>query len=959
EAVEKEEVSEVVTESRAGSGRMAEKELAPLTPAAMERGASVLHDQGEFKDVQLGTSALAHTLQLAFLPLACLTGWVVLQPREHMISLHFGTLTGYYKSPGCQYVNPCGVELRRISTAQISSSLQTQKVADARSNPVNVSAIVTFRVVDAPKALLNVERAINYTETQAAAVMKEVVGHFTYEELKTETQSINDKMLTMLQPRVDIAGVQVQSVNLNELNYAVEIASAMLRKQQAGALVEARNLLVQGAVEISQDAVEQLEGNGIEMNDHEKARLISNLVLVTSGGEMGKQTAAMCSVEVPGSARPDLGLGAIRRSALQAGPELSVDGMRTIYELVENAATQYPRNECLGYRPIAEDGTALPFVWYTYEDVFNRAINFGAGLSHLSLCPPSDSDGLQGLGFFAKNRPEWIIGDMGCYSMGFVPVPMYDTLGVESVEYVVRQTEIKTMFCTSVEIDVVLPIAEKGLLTAAVLMDGEFLSDAVVAQIKERGAAAGLQVYTCREVEDAGKANPTPKNLPKGSDVAFFCYTSGTTGDPKGVLVKHEGLITCLQAMRVAGTDMQPTDVHLSYLPLPHVFERGILYSVLYGAGRVGFYQGDTLKILEDIQELRPTIFPSVPRLLNRVRDKILAGVEEAGGIKKWLFEKALASKVAGLQQGSITHPIWDRLVFNALKTRLGFDRIRLMCTGSAPISGETLSFLRAVFGTAVVEGFGQSEGSLSTSFTMLDDYTTGHVGVPSPCNEIRLEDVKEMDYLTTDTQHSDGTACLGRGEILYRGTNAFKGYYKMPEKTAETLDKDGWVHTGDIGLWTSDGKLRIIDRKKNIFKLAQGEYVAAEKIENVITRSSLIMQCFVHGDSLQNSLVCIVVPDAEALEARGLKVGDPKTADALMDEVRGECAKAELKGFEIPKAMHVSPEELNVLPGRDGFPEPFTVLTPTFKLVRSKARDYFAPEIEAMYARLNSTAKL
>ncbi|GBG28443.1 Band 7 protein CG42540 [Hondaea fermentalgiana] len=237
----------------------------------------------DFKEVELTTSPLATALGCLAFPCTIINGWWVLNPREESISLHFGKLTGHYETPGCHFTNPCGLEMLKVSTSQISVVLNTQRVLDADANPVVVSAVLNYRVVDAAKALLNVERPNAFVETQAAAVVKEVVSRFTYDELKTQTADINRRCREALQPRVDIAGALVQTCALNELNYAQEIASAMLKKQQARAVVEARNLLVQGAVEISNDAVERLENAQVRMDSHERARLISNLVLVTSG----------------------------------------------------------------------------------------------------------------------------------------------------------------------------------------------------------------------------------------------------------------------------------------------------------------------------------------------------------------------------------------------------------------------------------------------------------------------------------------------------------------------------------------------------------------------------------------------------------------------------------------------------------------------------------------------------
>jgi len=658
--------------------------------------------------------------------------------------------------------------------------------------------------------------------------------------------------------------------------------------------------------------------------------------------------------QVPGSARFDRGEGPIWRSSLPVGPATTLDGSRTLFEVFEASALRYPGNACLGHREIDENMNAGDFVWKSYGQVFEEALCFGSGLVNLDLCPPN-SDGLTELAFTGVNRPEWVIGDIGCYSQRIVPVPMYDTLGADSMAYICDLTEVRTVLCTSREMGRVNELASKGTVTSAILMNSGSLLEEDLARIKSE--CTSVKVFSMQDIIDSGKNQSQPRNLPSANDVAFFCFTSGTTGNPKGALIQHKGILSCLASFRHNGVDISPEDVHLSYLPLPHVFERGVLYSVIFGGGRIGFSQGDVLKLAEDIAACRPTIFPSVPRLLNRFHDKLLAGVTEAGGLKQWLFESALASKMANLEQGYFTHALYDRLVFNGVKNRLGFDRLRLMITGSAPISADVLNFFRAVLGVPVIEGFGQTESSLLISIGDPGDTTAGHVGFPATCCEVRLVAVDDMGYSPRDTEHSDGTKCIGRGEILFRGPNVFLEYYKMPEKTAETIDQDGWCHTGDIGLFTLDGKLRIVDRKKNIFKLAQGEYVSAEKIQAVITTGSpLIMQAFVFGDSLQSTLVAIVVPDGEVLQSRNMDPKSPETKEAIFQSMVKACKDAKLAGFEIPKAIHVCEHEFNQLPERNGTD---TILTPTFKLQRNKAREYFQQEIGSMYREINAKAKL
>jgi long-chain acyl-CoA synthetase len=321
----------------------------------------------------------------------------------------------------------------------------------------------------------------------------------------------------------------------------------------------------------------------------------------------------------------------------------------------------------------------------------------------------------------------------------------------------------------------------------------------------------------------------------------------------------------------------------------------------------------------------------------------------------KKIFDAGLAAKREGLKRGHLKHALYDRLVFNKIKKGLGLDQVRLMVSGSAPLSDTVMTFYRCMLGIAVVEGYGQTEGAGCTTLGTPDDMiTVGHVGGPSGSNEVVLFDVPEMGYLHTDTNNR-GQACVGRGEICFRGPSVFKGYYKDEEKTRETIDDEGWLHSGDIGLWRPDGSLQIIDRKKNIFKLSQGEYVAPEKIENIISPSSLIAQCFVYGDSLQSALVAIVVPNEDhvriwaASNAESLVQApfekickSEELKKAIMSDIRRLSKESKLNGFETVRAIYLDSSPFSV---------ENELLTPTFKLKRQKARDQYETEIAKLYA--------
>jgi len=633
----------------------------------------------------------------------------------------------------------------------------------------------------------------------------------------------------------------------------------------------------------------------------------------------------------------------------------------TSYENFQLARRKFGNRPYLGQRAIKPDGTVGDYVWTTYEEVGTRAEHIGSGLINLGLCPPRPDPELHDrgiLGMYSKNRMEWVLAEQACFSQSIVTVPMYDTLGPESVAYVINQTAMTTLICSAEVIQNVIECkAECPTLKTVIQM--EPVSD----ECRAKASAVGIDVLSLAEVEANGKAQPRGTVAPSPLDIFTFCYTSGTTGDPKGALLAHGDVVTVFAASRSRQSfNMKSSDVHLSYLPLPHIFERMIQFGLVTSGAAIGFYQGETLKILEDLQALRPTFFPSVPRLLNRIHDKLRAGVEEAGGLKKTLFDRAYSAKKAGLARGSLTHPLWDRLVFSKIKERVGLNNVRLIVTGSAPIADHVLDFLRIVFCCSVVEGYGLSETTAGGTLTYEDDLVPGTVGAPLACNEVRLQDVPDMGYLRTDQVHGKGgsaIACRGRGEICLRGRNIFKGYYKMPDKTAEAIDKEGWFHTGDIGLWTPDGRLKIIDRKKNIFKLAQGEYVAPEKIENLNAQSSFVMQNFVHGESLRTQLVSVIVVDPEtaAAWAKANSVQkdlvelckDQRFKQAVLADLRAVATKAKLAGFEVVQAVHLEPAQWE--PGGP-------VLTPTFKLQRNKAQEKYQAVIDAMYAELDSAPK-
>lgn len=298
----------------------------------------------------------------------------------------------------------------------------------------------------------------------------------------------------------------------------------------------------------------------------------------------------------------------------------------------------------------------------------------------------------------------------------------------------------------------------------------------------------------------------------------MFSYTSGTTGDPKGVKLTHRMIITMATSLTVrigrGSKAMDEDDTYISYLPASHSFEQGIFGITLIYGMRCGFYGGDPLKLVsDDLPALKPTFFPSVPRLYNRIYGKLTDGIKAATGVKKTLIDRGLATKLEALRRdGIVNNACWDKIVFSKMKMLLG-GNVRLMCTGSAPLSGDVIDFLKVCFCADLVEGYGLTETSAGSCAMQPKDRLSGYVGGPVANCKIRLRDIPEMNYLHTQDPP--------RGEVCFWGPAIMKGYFKNPEKTAEAFTEDGWFLSGDVGEVAPNGAIKIVDRAKNIFKLS------------------------------------------------------------------------------------------------------------------------------------------
>ncbi|KAL0079325.1 hypothetical protein J3Q64DRAFT_1664188 [Phycomyces blakesleeanus] len=662
------------------------------------------------------------------------------------------------------------------------------------------------------------------------------------------------------------------------------------------------------------------------------------------------------TIQVPDSKRP--GQTAIYRNS--SFPELieSVKPeIKTTYDIFANGLSISRNKPCFGRRPLinAQTGEYGPYEWETYQEVSDRIDNFGSGLLDLFENTLNIKDSkAHPVGIWSVNRPEWTITDITCSAYSLFIVALYDSLGPEAVEYAINHSELQIVVCSIEHIPKLLKISEKiPSLKVIISLDpfegpGSIIST-LDTDIIAMAAEKNIHLVEFKAVEKLGETKKKPHRCAAPDDLTCIMYTSGTTGLPKGAMITQDNCVISVSAIYLRYCPKQ-TDISISYLPLAHIFARLADWMLILAGSQIGYFRGDMSLLMNDIQTLQPTFMIIVPRLLNRIYSNIAQATILAPGIKGAIARKAVSAKIERLSSGGgVNHAFWDPLIFNKIKSVLG-GRVRTMITGAAPIANDILQFMRIVLGCSLVEGYGATETSAAATGQDLTEYTAGHVGAPFPANEIKLVDIPDMNYLSTDKP-------FPRGEVCVRGRNIFIGYYKDEEKTREVLDSEGWYHTGDVGAINERGCLRLIDRKKNIFKLAQGEYIAPEKIENIYVKEPLVSQIFVHGDSLQPCLVAVIVPDPVALNKLAQQVVPEETLDyqgqcdnpaiqeAVLTQLNYAAKKGGLLGFEMAKAIYLE---------TDPFSTENDILTPSFKLKRHQAMIHYEKRIAELYGKLD-----
>ena len=596
---------------------------------------------------------------------------------------------------------------------------------------------------------------------------------------------------------------------------------------------------------------------------------------------------------------------------------------KTLVDLLDEVVEQYPNPKA--FNQPREDGG---WTSMSNADFRDAADEVALGLLEAGL------ERGDHVAFFMNSDLYFALADFGCLIAGIVNAPLYTTYAEDNLVYVTEHAEAKAMFVSNTEMlkqlakwlprvpDVQLVILAEGSISGVDVPDGVRLLtlDELRALGKERKAENPGELKQLRD-----QVHP--------DDLTTLIYTSGTTGLPKGVMLTHENVSSnVLGALQSLGALKHQEEIVVTFLPATHIFARMLTIAhIAYGHA---LYFSNPDQLVGHLAELKPTFFATVPRVLEKVYDKVLLGIRESEGMKKtiglWALDLAgdydLSKPKGGLSP--IKFALADKLVYSKLREKLGLVRVKTVAVGGAALRPDLASSFNA-FGVPVVQGYGLTETSPVITMNRLDANRAGAVGQPIPGVEVAIAE---------------------DGEILSRGPNIMKGYYKADDKTAEVMDDEGWFHTGDIGEFTPEGFLRITDRKKSLFKLSTGKYVIPSPLENELTEDPLIEQAVVVGNS-QKYCTALIFPGIEVLRGWAEDKGLPQMSDQELLKHPDVIAKYE----RLVDAANKGADHWSKIKRFKLIPELMTVenelLTPTMKVKRSAVNKAYSDRIDAMYA--------
>ncbi len=570
-----------------------------------------------------------------------------------------------------------------------------------------------------------------------------------------------------------------------------------------------------------------------------------------------------------------------------------------------------------------------------YEDISYSKFRDETELFALGLASMGIKRGHK-IAIIAENRPEWVYSDFAITGLGAVNVPLYPISTADTIKFILNDSQ-----------SVGVIVSNKFHLNKVLKIKNQLKTLKFIVVMNEQDTPNEKEIYSFRQIQNKGKdfKKSKPKyfdesvSLNQEDELCTIIYTSGTTGEPKGVMLTHKNIISNVKGAHES-FDINEKDLFLSFLPLCHIFERMAGYYTALSGGATIAYAESIEKIATNMEEIRPTLMTAVPRLFERIYSRIKRNVESQPEKKQKIFnwaievgkEYAEAKKASESIPVSLTvkHKLADKLVFKKLRERTG-GRIRFFISGGAALARELGQFFEAV-GILVIEGYGLTESSPVIAVNRLNDYKFGTVGKVLPGVEVKI--AKD-------------------GEILAYGPNIMQGYFNNKKETDAVL-RDGWLHTGDIGVFDAEGFLIITDRKKHLFKTSGGKYIAPQPIENLFLASKFIEQFVLIGDR-RMFLTALIVPDFEALkeyaDANRIAYTDPqelvklKQVYELLEKDLGQFQK-KLANFERVRKFTILEKPFSIEGGE---------LTPKLSVKRKVIEERYKDLIDDMYKGLES----
>ncbi|CAI5445017.1 unnamed protein product [Caenorhabditis angaria] len=641
----------------------------------------------------------------------------------------------------------------------------------------------------------------------------------------------------------------------------------------------------------------------------------------------------------------------------------SFPGKDTIDKVWRHCVELYDESPCLGTRQLIEviedqqPGGRIfekwhlgEYTWQSYREVENQVGRLASGFKDLA-----DEEKSAKVVIFADTRADWLISALACFRANVTIVTVYATLGEEAIAHAINETEATTIVTTSELLSKIVTLGKKcPTLKSLVYFQ----------QVNAKAAAPDLAPFReqFKHVLSLNGLLTRNKEILKEStavksDIALIMYTSGTTGQPKGVILSHENVVASLCGQGHGVGIIGNTDTYIGYLPLAHILELDAELTCMTRGAKVGYSSPLTLhdrasKIQKgthgDCHALRPTLMAAVPAIMDRIFKAVSEEVAASPRFMQELFKLNYERKRARYLEGYCS-PFLDRIVFKKIRRLLG-GKLKGVLSGGAPLNAETQRFMNICMCCPVVQGYGLTETCGAACVADINDMSTGTVGPPVRCSDIALREWPEGGY----SPFNDPP----QGEILISGENVSLGYWKQPEKTAEDFimyKGKRYFATGDIGQKRDDGSLLVIDRKKDLVKLQHGEYVSLAKVECALLNCPIVDNICVYGSGLEDSVVALVVPnqkhlekiaEEEGVDSKDLKTmcEHPKVVAAFKKQLDAHSTKSKLSRVEIPSAIHLCPEVWAPDTG---------LLTEALKLKRKPIQNAYQSTLDNLYKSL------